>query len=334
MKTKLYFILATLLIGITSFAQVNDMANFGDSNTSNKTSLKKLTNSIYQISGDIGNMGVYFGKNETILIDTQTRDEIENDIKIIKRISKNPIKYIVNTGFHPEHVGGNNFVKKKENVIILSSEKTRLNNNSKTDNKAFSGSVKADITFSKKMTIYIDGEKIELIPINNGSSNGDIIVYFTKSNVLFTGDVFYNSKRYPKLDFSNGGSIDGLISGLNSILGICNNSTKIVPGHGGVSNKSEVNSYANMLSIIFKKITYKREVGNTLEAVINSKSSITDKYDAKGYNKGEVKSEDLITEIYNQLAEKMGPLDTRTPEEKAMERLKEMQAEKKNKGKN
>jgi len=305
------------------------MSTMTDSGGNKNTKFNKVTSNIYLLQSDGGNIGVYYGKNETFMVDSQTLAEINNNLKIIKRVSKKPIKYLVNTGLHEDHITGNQKIK-KEGALIFSSKSTRagIRGKGNNDRKTFSGATSADITFSKKTTIYFNGEKVELIPVNNASSAGDVMVYFTKSNVLFTGDVFYEKNRYPKIDFKNGGSIDGIVSGLSLILKTANATTKIIPGHGGVANKSEVNGYSSMLSAVYEKVVSKRKNGNTLEQTLSSKSSITGRFDNKGYNKGTVKANDIITSIYNEIAKKMGPLDARTPQEKADARLKEMQKEK------
>lgn len=328
MQTKNIFSLLVLFLSITVTAQVSGISEHSDDGVNKNTKFRNLTNDLYYLQSDGGNIGIYFGKDDIFMVDSQTSTEINNNLKIIKRVSKNPIKYLVNTGSQPDHNGGNQKIS-KEGALILSHKITRskISRSRKSDNKDISaGLVPADITFSESLTIHYRNEEIKII--SSGKNNGDLMVYFSKSNVLFTGDIFYMKNRYPLIDKDNGNSAEKTISGLTSILKIVNSDTKIIPGHGDIANINEVNSSINMLSYMYKQIYSQRSNGKTLDEVLASKSTITGRYDSKGYGDGEVKSDDIITIIYNELAKEMGPLDKRTPQEKANDRLREMQKEK------
>ncbi len=329
MQTKNYFSLLLLFLSITLTAQVSDMSSSTDNDPSKNSKFLKINNNIYLAQSDGGNMGVYFGKDDIFMVDSQTFSNVDNNLKIIKRISKKPIKYLVNTSFHPDHNGGNKKVA-KEGALIISHENTRnkINKLRRSDSKKISSGLSmADITFSKNMTIYFNNEKVEIIPVGNSKSNGDVMVFFTKSNVLFTGDIFYSKNKYPLIDINNGRSAEAMLSGLNTILKTSNATTKIIPGHGDAANTNEVNASINMLTAVFKRVLSLRENGKTIDEVLQSKSSITGRFDNNGFGSGEIKSDDFIRSIYSEIEKNKGPLDTRSPQEKANARLKEIQKE-------
>ena len=331
MQTKNIFSLLVLFLSITITAQVSGISEHSDDGVNKNTKFRKLTNDIYYLQSDGGNIGIYFGKDEIFMVDSQTSTEINNNLKIIKRVSKNPIKYLVNTSFQPDHNGGNKVIS-KEGAIILSHKitKSKINELRRSDKKEIAaGLVSADLTFSENLTIHYRNEEIKII--TTGKNSSELMVYFSKSNVLFTGDILYMKNRYPLLDIDNGISAEKTISGLDLILKMSNSATKIVPGHGDVVTINEVNASINMLTSLLKQIYSQRANGKTLDEVLASKSTITGRYDNKGYGDGEIKSDDIIRSIYNEAALEMGPLDKRTPQEKANDRLKEMQ---KAKGKN
>src|ERR671910_642700 len=157
------------------------------------------------------------------------------------------------------------------------------------------------ITFSDNMTIFQNGDEIKIIHVDNGHTDGDSIVYFTKNNVIHVGDDF-NDKSYPFIDLSSGGSIDGLISSLQIISSIIDNETKVVSGHSEISNKTKVNDFTNMLKDVREKVSQMIEDGKSLEEIIASQP--TSKYDEIYYDHTRFKPADLITFIYQGLSKK------------------------------
>jgi len=330
MQAKNFITLLVLFLSITVTAQVENSMKLNDDGANKNTKYIKLANGVYYLQGDDGgNIGVFYGKDDTFMVDSQTSTEINNNFKIIKRVNKNPIKYLVNTNAHPDHNGGNQKLS-KEGALILSHRVTRdkiLGLRRNDNKKVSSGLVPAGMTFTGDLTFHYKNEEIKIVTVDK--ADGTLLVYFSKNNVLFTGDLYYIKNKYPLIDSEKGESLGKVIKGLTVIKNMANSATKIVPGHGSVANVKEVNTSINMLTTIYKQVKSQRANGKTLDEVLNAKSTITGRYDNKGFGDGEVKAEDIIRVVYKELEREMGPLDKRTPQEKANDRLKEIR-----KGKN
>ena len=185
---------------------------------------------------------------------------------------------------------------------------------------------KADLVFNDQIKLNFEGKKIEVIPLNN---SGNSAVYLTNKNVLFTGPV-YSYKKYPEVNAEKGKSFKVISSTLGKLSSIANENTKIVPGQGDIARQIDLINMKKMLDKVSKQVKSLRENGKTLEEVLVNKN-ITKNYDAQGYGDGAITRELFITSIYNEIAKKLGALDTRTPEEKTMAKFKEMQKNKKQK---
>jgi glyoxylase-like metal-dependent hydrolase (beta-lactamase superfamily II) len=157
------------------------------------------------------------------------------------------------------------------------------------------------VTFSDNMTLFQNGDEVKIIHVDKGHTDGDSIVYFTKNNVIHVGDDF-NDKSYPFIDISSGGSIDGLISSLETISSIINDETKVVSGHSEVSNETKVIGFTNMLKDVREKVSQTIEDGKSLEEIIASQP--TSKYDEIYYDHTSRQPEDFVTFIYQSLIKK------------------------------
>ena len=173
------------------------------------------------------------------------------------RLTDKPIKFVINTHRHGDHTGGNENMG-EAGAIIISHDNVRKRLSTEQFIEHFNITVPAlskkglpIITFSDNMTIYQNGDEIKIIHLDNGHTDGDSLVYFTKNNVIHVGDDF-SDKAYPFIDIRGGGSIEGLISSLKMISSIINDETKVVSGHAGISNKTKVNEYVNMATDVPK----------------------------------------------------------------------------------
>jgi glyoxylase-like metal-dependent hydrolase (beta-lactamase superfamily II) len=145
----------------------------------------------------------------------------------------------------------------------------------------------------------MNGEDVNIYHVEHAHTDGDAMLYFTKSNVLHTGDTYFH-KRYPYIDVKSGGSIDGYIKAVKKGLTLINDDTKIIPGHGSVSNKEEYQSFLAMLETLRKNVKAEIEKGKT-EDEVASNESITKTYDAMDYGSGFINSEKIKRAIYQSL---------------------------------
>ncbi len=232
-----------------------------------------LGNGIYMLMGAGGNMGVSVGEDGVFLIDDQFAPLTEKIKAAIARISDKPIKFLVNTHWHGDHTGGNENLS-RENVVIVAQDNvyTRMSVDSVIE--AFGMTVPASpkaalpvITFSDNVTFRLNGREIYVFHQSHAHTDGDSVVYFRRSNVIHTGDVLFNG-RYPLIDISNGGSIDGLIQAVKTILPMADAQTKIIPGHGPLANQKDLQAYLKMLTTVRLRMQKFIDAGKSIEDII------------------------------------------------------------------
>ena len=264
----------------------------------------KLTDNIYVIHSSGGNAIVSIGDDGIIMVDDQYAFLTEKLKSAIAEISNQTIKFVINTHWHPDHVGGNEKLGGNGTVIVSHDNvKKRLSDYQFFEfiDKTFPPLPSKGlpvITFSDNMTFYQNDELIKITHLDAGHTDGDAAVFFPKNNVIHVGDDF-SDRSYPLVDLSSGGSIDGLISSLKTILSMINEQTKVVAGHSGISNQSKVQDYLNMLTDVSSQIGQMRQDGKSLHEIIKSKP--TSKYDDIYYDHSFIKPKDLVTIIYASL---------------------------------
>jgi len=198
----------------------------------------KLNTGLYMISGvggfTGGNIALIIGDDGAVMIDNGLSTVTDTLKKEIAKTTKKPIDYLINTHLHGDHIGNNaNF--SNDGAKIISHKNLRASLVKKDDPKANL----PVLTFSDQMTLYINGDSARITHIKNAHTDGDAIIHFEKSNVIHTGDIMFNG-RFPFIDGNNGGTLAGVIAGLKHIASLADESTKIIPGHGPLANKSDV----------------------------------------------------------------------------------------------
>jgi glyoxylase-like metal-dependent hydrolase (beta-lactamase superfamily II) len=286
---QLSFLLTISIIALNSFAQNYDSINI---------KATKVAGSIYMLEGSGGNIGALIGDDGIILVDDQFAPLSEKIKKSLATLSNKPIKFIINTHFHFDHSDGNK-VFGEEGVIIVSHENTRKRLTAdqliavfKMDQKAYSYHALPKITFSESITFNMNGETVQVFHVKNAHTDGDAIIYFKESNVVHTGDVFV---RYglPFIDQPNGGNVDGMISAADHLLKMINDETKIIPGHGALSNKNDLLTYRKMLQSIRDLVAKGILEGKTLDQIIDTDPT-------KGH-KGIFDKIEFVKIVYNSL---------------------------------
>jgi glyoxylase-like metal-dependent hydrolase (beta-lactamase superfamily II) len=245
--------------------------------------------------GSGGNIGFSVGDDGVLVIDDQFAQTTPQIIEAIKAVSDKPIRFLGNTHHHGDHSGGNANLE-KIGVTIIAHDNARKN--LVAENKTEGLPV---LTLNDDMNIYINGEQVIIFHVENAHTNGDVMYYFTDSNVLHTGDV-YVTKRYPFIDLSSKGSINGFINGVKKALMIIDEDTKIIPGHGELSNKVEYETFLKMLEALKTRVLDEITKGKSEEEIIKN-VSITKEYDDLGYSQSFINSERIRQAIYTSLKE-------------------------------
>jgi glyoxylase-like metal-dependent hydrolase (beta-lactamase superfamily II) len=207
-----------------------------------------VAGNVSYIEGRGGNIGLFVGDDGVFLIDDQYAALTDKIVAAVRTVSSAPIRFLVNTHLHPDHTGGNeNFGKM--GTAIFGHDNTR---------KQMAISDYAEepplITFSKDMSFHINGETVHVFKTPDAHTNGDVYIKFETSNVIHTGDVF-RTTSYPYIDSNNGGSFLGTLKAYDLLIERSDADTKIIPGHGVVSNVEDVRAFRDMLVVILERVS-------------------------------------------------------------------------------
>lgn len=264
--------------------------------------IQELSDHVYMLVGQGGNIGVSVGDDGVFIIDDQFARLSPKIIAAIRTLSDKPIKFLANTHHHGDHTGGNaNF--QKEGAIILAHDnvRKRLEENTNRDGSKNPKEALPVITFNDKMSLYMNGEQVAIYHPDNAHTDGDAILYFTESNVLHTGDTYFKG-WYPYIDLNSGGSVNGYIDAVKTTLMFIDDETKIIPGHGPTSNKKEYKEFLEMMQGLKTIILEEIAKGKTEEEVTNNKS-LTKSYDDRGFSWNFITSEKIRRTFYKSLKE-------------------------------
>jgi len=158
------------------------------------------------------------------------------------------------------------------------------------------------LTFSDKMTLRFGGEAVMVFHVDNAHTDGDAMVYFANSNVLHMGDTFFNG-RYPFIDLSSGGSVDGLLNAINTAIMVVDEDTKIIPGHGDLASKKDLLKYREVVLTVRDRVRGAIKEGKSLEMIQAAK--LNSDYDEK-WGSGFINGERIIDIMYTSLTTEMG----------------------------
>ena len=233
---------------------------------------EKTAGNIFMIQGQGGNIGVCVGDDGVFLVDDQFAPLTEKIKSAIAKISKQKIRFVINTHWHFDHVGGNeNLGDAGAAIVAHENVRYRMSTDQvieffNTQRPPAPKAALPIITFSRDIRFHLNGEEIYIFHIKNAHTDGDAVVFFKKANVIHTGDIYF-SGIYPFIDVSSHGSVDGIINAAKHILSIINDNTKIIPGHGPMSNKAAFADYVVMLEKIRSRVSKHIAGGKTLKDI-------------------------------------------------------------------
>lgn len=232
---------------------------------------EQVTDSLYVLFGAGGNIGLALGEEYAYVIDDQFAELTDKILETVAGITDKPVRFVVNTHWHGDHVGGNENLA-NQGAILVAHDNVRKRMGMRVDRGERGISEPAPyaalsrITFNDELTLHLSPRRsMHLMHVDPAHTDGDTYIYFPEENAIHMGDNFVNG--YPFIDQSSGGDIDGLLKNLNMALFIVDGQTRIIPGHGPVMGRAELLEYRDMVAAIRSRVLEARKAGKSLEEV-------------------------------------------------------------------
>jgi glyoxylase-like metal-dependent hydrolase (beta-lactamase superfamily II) len=287
-------LIAALFLGLSSKAAVAQQ-DF------EKVEIKvtKVSGSVYMLEGAGGNIGVSVGEDGVVIVDDQFAPLARKIREAVRGISDKPVKFVINTHFHGDHTGGNAALSTEATIIAHENVRQRLQAGGKVRGNEVKPAAKEAlpvITFNDHATIHANGEDIRAIHIPHGHTDGDSVIFFPKSNVVHMGDDFV-TYGFPFVDVGSGGSVSGLIAGVEKALTMIPADAKIIPGHGPLSGQADVRKFVEMLKSTRGLVADALKQGKSAEEM--KKDHLLAKYEdlGKGFIKADAWIDTLCADI-------------------------------------
>ena len=242
-----------------------------------------------------GNVTASIGADGVLLADNMFEWMIPKIQKELDRLTTKPIRVVINSHFHGDHIGGNGVLRDSALIVSHVNVKNRLAEGAKA--KTPLSDLFPHLTFNDSINIEFNKEKIRIIHFRQSHTDGDVVVYFSKSKVLHMGDMFFFG-MFPAVYSQGGGNIHQLVSSIETILDMIPEDAKIIPGHGNIASKRDLIDYLNMLKETTEIVQSGIDRKKTLEQMKSEK--VFSKYDALGSG-GAQTTDEYLTMVYNLL---------------------------------
>lgn len=262
----------------------------------------RLADDFYTLEGQGGTISVLTGPDGVLLVDAQFAPLTEKLVAAIRKVSDKPIRFLVNTHVHGDHTGGNeNFARLGATIFSRDPLRSRLEHPNPSANGTPARPAPAlalpVVTYDGPVTFHLNGESVNLFPVRNAHTDGDTLVRFAKHDILAVGD-YFRTVGYPLVDLNSGGSLQGLIDGLGATIGRAGPNTRIIPGHGPITDRNGLIAQRDLLLAIRDKVAPLVAQGKTVEEVLAAKP--TAEFDGR-VPQGEQTAERFIKWLYAEL---------------------------------
>ncbi len=268
---------------------------------------------LHMMVGRGGNLAVSTGEDGVFLVDDQYAPLTGKIRAAIATVSDAPIRFVLNTHWHGDHTGGNENLG-RAGALIFAHDNVRKRLSVEQFMEALDRRVPPSpeaalpvVTFNDTVTFHLNGDEVHAFCVPPAHTDGDALVHFRRANVIHMGDIYF-SRGFPFVDLSSGGSVEGVIAVVDRVLAMADANTKLIPGHGPLSNRMELEKYRGMLVAIRDRIRGAFASGQTLDQVLAARP--TREFD-QAWGKGFIDPERFVRIVYRSLADERRDAGTR-----------------------
>jgi cyclase len=286
--------LAAVLAASAAFAQQQDFSKV-------EITATQVAGSVWMLKGSGGNIAVSVGDDGIVMIDDQFAPLVPKIKAALAKISQKPVRFLINTHWHSDHVGGN--AAMAETAAILAHENVRKRMQVGGEMPAFNMKIEPAepralpvVTYQHDVTIWLNGEPVRALHVPPGHTDGDTVVFFTKSNVVHMGDDFV-TYGFPFVDLDGGGSVRGMVGAIDELLPQIPPDAKIIPGHGPLSTVADLKKFRNRLDEIVALVARGLKSGKTVEQM--QKEKLLAPYE--DWNGGPLKADQFLAVVARDL---------------------------------
>jgi glyoxylase-like metal-dependent hydrolase (beta-lactamase superfamily II) len=266
--------------------------------------VQQVRHGLHVVTGGGGNVAVWSGADGIALVDDSLEQVSPSLLDAVAKIAPGPVRFVVNTHWHPDHTGGNERIGRAGGVV-LAHENVRARLGEAQVIEAYDLAVPASpkaalpiVTFGDAVSLHLNGDHLVATHLVDAHTDGDVVVAWEEANVVHVGDVFYNG-GYPFVDRASGGSLAGMVAAMELVLARTDAKTVIIPGHGPLSNRAELSAFRDMLVAVGRRVRELVEQGRSEEEVLAARPTAA--FDDR-YGNGSLTPERFVRILYQDLA--------------------------------
>ncbi len=261
----------------------------------------RVAGTVYMLEGMGGNIGVSVGDDGIVIVDDQFAPLADKIQAALRGITDKPVRFVINTHWHADHVGGNAYFQKQGPIIAQENVRERMAKGGHAAGRDFPPSPKEAlpiITFNDRATVHLNGEDIRAIHFPQGHTDGDSVIFFPQSNVVHMGDDFV-TYGFPFIDLESGGGVRGMIVAVEKVIATVPPDTKVIPGHGSLSTVADLKPYVAMLKDCMARVQKGIDQGKTVDQL--QKENVLAGYESLGAPGKFITTDKFIETLYNDL---------------------------------
>jgi glyoxylase-like metal-dependent hydrolase (beta-lactamase superfamily II) len=228
---------------------------------------------VHVLYGSGGNIGVSSGPDGIFLIDDQYAVMTPRITEALSKLSPEPPRFVLNTHWHGDHTGGNENLA-QQGTLVVAHDNVRLRMSTEQFSKFFERATPAApaaalpvVSFNDSVSFHLNGDEIRGVHVPTAHTDGDVFIHFRQANVIHTGDLVF-AGMYPFIDLDSGGSVDGVIAAVDRMLALADDRTRIIPGHGEVTDKAGLAAYREMLAVTSGRVRELVKSGKSVDDVL------------------------------------------------------------------